>query len=163
MKTILIVDVQNVFIKPKIKGLPAAIRRHIDRNAYDHVLFSKFVNRKDSNFVKLLNWDKAYTSPDIDIAPKLADLSTARNTFTKTAYSAFKSPRLRTYLKKHRITQIDVCGVESDGCVLATEFEGFDLGYEIRVLNRLTKSTSTLDTATENIAKRNIDRQVKKR
>ena len=163
MKTILVVDVQNAFIKPKIKALPKRIREHIDETGYDHVLFTKFVNRKGSNFVKLLNWTKAFKAPDTDIVPELADLTSRDTTFVKSTYSAFKSDRLIDYLARHNIREIDVCGVEYDGCVLATAFEGFDLGYEIRVLNRIAKSTTTLEKATENIAKRNIDRQVKKR
>jgi len=163
MKTLLVVDVQNAFIKPKIKDLPKAIRRHIDAGGYDHVLFTKFVNRKGSNFVTLLGWDKAFRAPDTDIVPELADLASRDTTFVKSTYSAFKSERLIRYLRAHRIRTLDVCGVEFDGCVLATAFEGFDLGYEIRVLNRIARSTTTLEKATENITKRNIDRQVKKR
>lgn len=163
MRTILVVDVQNGFIKPSVKRLPQDIRNHIQANEYEHVLFSKFVNRKNSNFVKLLQWDKVFTTPDTDIASELVHLSVRENTFTKSTYSAFKSERLNRYLKRHSIKKIEVCGLEADGCVLATAFEGFDLGYEIIVLNSLVQSSTTLGEAATAIAKRNIDRKGKKR
>jgi nicotinamidase-related amidase len=163
MRTLLVVDVQNAFIKPKAKDLPERIRQRIQENPYDHLLFTQFINRKDSNFVKLLNWTKAFDPPDTDIVSALAPYTNDENVFEKSTYSAFKSAKLLEYLRTHGITLIEVCGIESDGCVLATAFEGFDLGYEMVVLRDLMRSTSTLNDATENIIKRNIDRQVKER
>ncbi len=162
MRTLLIIDVQKGFLKPSARRLPKKIAVHIEKQQYDHILFSKFVNKKGSNFVKLLRWHKVFKAPDTDIADELAHLSTRENTFIKSSYSAFKSERLLTYLKKFGISKIELCGLEADGCVLATAFEGFDLGYEVIVLNSLMQSTTTLNEAATNITKRNIDRNVKK-
>lgn len=161
MKALLVIDVQNGFIKEECKDLPKKIREHLLAEDYEHILFSKFVNTKDSNFVKLLDWTKLFGPPETDIVPELAEFARPECVFEKSTYSAFKSAALIAYLQEAGIEQLDMCGIESDGCVLATAYEGFDLGYEVIVLRELMRSTTSLNEATENIIKRNIDRSVK--
>lgn len=162
MKSALVViDMQNAFVKPEMKNLPKQIARYIQKNKFDFILFTQFVNKGDTNFVKKLNWKKAFTSPSIDIVPELRKYIQKDNVFEKDAYSAFKSKKFVSFLKKHKIGELQVCGVELDGCVLGTAFEAFDLGYNIKVLNKLSYSSGkNLNIPTFNIVKRNIDRHV---
>ena len=78
MKTALVViDVQNYFVNDKTKNLPDKIANFIENNKFDYVLFTQFINEKDSNFVRLLNWRKCFFSPDIDIYPTLTKFATS--------------------------------------------------------------------------------------
>lgn len=151
--TLVVIDVQNYFVNDKTKDLPAKIARFIEINKFDFVLFTQFVNRNNSNFVKLLNWKRCFSSPDIDIHPSLYRFVTAENTFRKTAYSIFKAIGFTEFLKKKSLTKLFLCGIDTDSCVLSSAYEAFDLGYEIKVLTDLSMSHSGKDF---NIAARKI-------
>jgi nicotinamidase-related amidase len=69
----------------------------------------------------------------------------ADTVFKKDTYSAFKSKQFRDFLKKNSITELTLCGLDTDACILATAYEGFDLGYTIHVLDKLTASHSGED------------------
>ena len=143
MKSALIViDVQNYFVNEETKGLPRKIANFIEKNKFDFVLFTQFVNKDDSNFVKLLDWKKCFSSPDIDIHKTLRRFTTSENTFKKTAYSIFKGEGFIDFLKKNNITKLFLCGIDTDSCVLASASDAFDLGYQVEVVKRLCQSHS---------------------
>ena len=85
------------------------------------------------------------TSPDTDICDNLFQFVQKNTIFQKDTYSAFKSKQFRDYLKKNSITELTLCGFDTDACILATAYEGFDLGYTIHILNELTASHSGED------------------
>lgn len=63
----MVIDIQNYFVNEKTKELPKQIAEYIDQNNFDFVLFTQFINQKDSNFIKLLNWEKCFSAQDIEI------------------------------------------------------------------------------------------------
>ncbi len=74
---LVVVDVQNYFINKHTKGLPEKIQKFIvkNRDDFDFVLFTKFVNDKKSNYFKLWGWKDCFSSPDIDIHPALIEFT----------------------------------------------------------------------------------------
>ena len=162
MKTLLVIDMQNGFIKSGNKKLPSLIAKYISKESYDEVIFTKFINHSQSPFVRLLGWKKLFTSPETDIVPELMPFVKSGSVFIKSTYSAFKSKKLLSFLKRKGIKRLDICGLEADGCVLGSAFEAFDLGFEVNVLRKLICSTAALNKATDGILKRNIDRQAHK-
>jgi len=142
---LVVIDVQNYFVNNKTKSLPTRIASFIRTSRFDYVLFTQFVNNENSNFVKLLNWRKCFSSPDIDIHPTLVKFTTQENTFKKTSYSIFKSDGFTDFLKKHNISKLFLCGIDTDSCVLASSYDAFDLGYEIKVIKKLCQSHSGED------------------
>lgn len=142
---LVVIDVQNYFVNDKTQELPEKIANYIEGNNFDFVLFTQFVNRKDSNFIKLLHWKKCFSAPDIDIDHRLKKFITKENLFTKTSYSIFKSSTFLKFLKKHNIKSILICGIDTDSCVLASAFDAFDLGYNVKVLKDLSDSHSGKD------------------
>jgi nicotinamidase-related amidase len=157
---LLVIDMQKGFVKDRTGKIPEKIRKHIKRSHYDAVVFTKFANHPSSNFVKRLGWHKLKTKGPQEIVEELAEFSTPKNTFVKSSYSAFKSKKLLSYLHRRRIKEVVVCGLELDGCVLASAFEAFDLGFAVRIIPGLTASSTSLNKASLNIVKRNIDRLV---
>jgi len=159
MKSALIViDVQNYFVNEHTKSIPEKIARFIDKNKFDFVLFTKFVNYKGSNYFKLLNWGKCLGSPDTDIYPTLEKFVSGSNLFEKASYSIFKSKDFADFLKRNSISKLYLCGIDIDACVLASAFDAFDLGYDVEVLTDLSLSHSgeRLDKAALEIIKKNL-------
>lgn len=139
---LVVIDVQNYFVNDKTKELPKKIANYIEQNNFDFILFTQFVNQKDSNFIKLLHWEKCFSGPDTNIDLKLKKFVTKDNLFKKTSYSIFKSPTFMKFLKNHNIKKLFLCGIDTDSCVLASAFDAFDLGYEVHVLKELSSSHS---------------------
>ena len=136
---LLVVDLQECFINDHTKEIPTKIKQYLvkNKNNFDFVAFTKFVNKPGSNFVKLLGWRECLAPKGCEIAKELLGFVNKKNTFEKQAYSAFKSKKLLSFIKKNKIRKIFICGLNTDACILATAFEGFDLGFETRVLKPL--------------------------
>ncbi len=159
-KALIVVDVQNYFVNDYTKSIPNKIANFIQSSKFDLVLFTKFVNYKNSNFFKLLNWRKCLCPPDTDIHPVLVKFINDNNLFKKASYSIFKSDKLVKSLKKSNINQIFLCGIDIDACVLSSAFEGFDLGYQVHILKDLSLSHSgkKLDSAAFEIINKNLEK-----
>jgi len=160
-KALVVIDVQNYFVNDKTKDLPNKIAAFIQKNKFDHVIFTQFVNNEKSNFVKLLGWRKSFSPPDTDIHPALSKFANPSNTFKKSAYSIFKAPRFLTFLKKHNISKLFLCGIDTDSCVLASAYDAFDLGYEVKVVKELCMSHSGQDF--DDAAKKIINKSIQKK
>jgi nicotinamidase-related amidase len=145
MKTALIVvDVQNNYIKEDFKDLPKKIVDYIEKEgkAYHFVLFTQFVNKRGSNFTKLLGTNESMFSPDIDIHTGLQKFITKDNLFSKCAFSAFKSEALAEFLKKNSVEKVTICGTDTECCVYATAMDAFDQGFgDVKVLIDLCGSS----------------------
>lgn len=141
---LVVIDVQNYFVNKNTQNLPKQIAGFIEsnKNKFDFVIFTRFVNKRDSNFVKCLKWEKCFALAETQIYAELARFTNKDNVFQKTSYSVFKSKKLVRFLKKNNIGKLFLCGIDIDACVLASAFDGFDLGYDITVLQKLSLSHS---------------------
>lgn len=59
----------------------------------------------------------------------------------KNAYDCFASPELIDYLEQRGITDLVVCGVFTDGCVLSSIASGFSKGYNFIIPRDLVETT----------------------
>lgn len=126
---LLVIDLQNIFINDHTSQLPNKIKEIIDNSKYDNVAFTKFVNFEDSIFVKKLNWRGCIQDEDKKIV-----IDTKNNKiFDKSIYSAVNK-ELIEYLNKNKITEIYLCGIDTECCVLKTAFDLFELKYNVYVL-----------------------------
>ncbi|MCX6761438.1 MAG: cysteine hydrolase [Candidatus Moranbacteria bacterium] len=139
-KALLIIDVQNYYINSYTEKLPLKIEKYIKQTNFDYILFAKFVNNKGSSFWNNLSWKKMCSSPDTDICKNLLPYTKKDTVFIKSTYSIFKSKSFLRYIKKNKIAELTLCGFDTDACVLASAYDGFDLGYKISVKNDLTAS-----------------------
>ena len=133
---LLIIDVQAAFSIPP--SLVADIEKYGRR--FRRRIFTKFVNRPGSLFRTHLGHDScAPGSPDtrLLIPPSAGDL-----VFTKASYG------LRPYhLRKMRalgIREVEVCGVDTDACVLGVMFSLFDAQIAPKLVRRLCWSSQNL-------------------
>lgn len=159
MKNILLViDMQKGFIKEK-KNFISKIKKHLDTFNYDDIIFTKFINKSESNFVKRLKWNGMTSEPSTDIVEELKEYAEF-HTIEKNTYSVLKSKQFVDYFKEQNKENIKfyICGVDTDACILATAFEFFDMGYNFEIIRDLiTSSNINLHFHTEEIIKRNIN------
>ena len=137
MKALLVVDLQKGFHPPQ--NLVKKIERVLPK--YDTIIFTQFIKKKNSLFQKRLKMKKEYQakSPESQFA---IDPPTSAVIIKKTGYG-FTHENLNV-LKKLGIKKIDICGVDTDMCVLAVCFDLWDEEIIPRVLPKLCSSDGKL-------------------
>lgn len=142
-EALFVIDVQKYFTNTEFtRGLPEKIRRYVEeqKEHYPLILFTTFVNTPDSSVYRFLGWKKCMGPPDTDIAPELQPVLQYGTVVSKNALSALKVPRVQELLEEYHIEEIDICGIDTDCCVLATAIDAFDEGYQVHLLRDLSMS-----------------------
>ncbi len=150
---LLVIDLQNAFINQNTEKVPSKIEETIASNQYDDVAFTRFVNYEDSLYIKKLNWRGCLSEEDKTIVINTKDYQV----FDKSIYSSV-TKELIEYIHKNQITEIHLCGINTDCCVLKTALDLFELGYNVYVLENLCGSTYGMERHNQaiDILKRNI-------
>lgn len=138
-KALIIVDLQNYFMDERTTHLVEGIKKAIESGEYDEVVFTRFINRPDSSFVRN-GWEGCMGSPETDIYPSLKPYLGDAAVFDKYGFSAFRAEGIHEYLKRKGITEVHLCGTDTDACVLASAYDGFELGYDVKVIEGLCAS-----------------------
>lgn len=147
MKTLIIVDLQAAFRIPP--QLVADIRKHAAH--YPCRVLTQFVNQEGSLFrrkLKLLGCSPGSPDTHLLLEPQDGDL-----VLEKDGYGLRADHILQ--LTTRGIKHADVCGIDTDACVLGVMFSLFDAGIDCTILPHLCWSSSGLDEE----AKRIIDSQ----
>ena len=131
---LLIIDVQNYFINKWTQNIPQNIVRLIEGGDFPVIAFTKFVNTPDSNFVRQFNYTACSKPPYTDIVNNLQPWIKKDNVFVKNTYSAFLDGRLLNFLKKNKITELTIAGIDTENCVLTNALAAFDYGFKIFVV-----------------------------
>jgi len=141
---LVIVDMQKGFINSRTKELPKKIRNHVDDSAsfYDKIIFTKFINYGNMNYINRLGYRGMTDSPDIDIVDELEQIELRSTVINKNTYSALKNEQLRKEVLESN-SKLYICGVDTDACILATAFEAFDLGIEFEILLNLVGTSAS--------------------
>jgi nicotinamidase-related amidase len=159
-EALLVIDVQNYFINDRTKNIPRKVSEYIANNhqLFDLIIFTNFVNTRQSPVFRFLHWEKSVRSPDTDIAPELEPALKFGIVFSKDVLSALRIPSVSSLLKEHMIKNLYVCGIDTDSCVLATAYDAFDKGYRVSLLENLSMSHGgkNLHEAAVTLFRRNI-------
>ncbi|WP_428559768.1 MAG: isochorismatase family protein [Solidesulfovibrio sp. DCME] len=141
---LVVIDLQMAMMNDHNQHLPARIRQHIEEHgeAYHTVAFTVFRNRSDSLFARWHGYAGCFGPPDTDLAPDLASLAGPENTFPKAGFSAFQNEDFERLLRQERITDVDLVGMDTDACIIATAFDAFALGIRPRVIPELCASSA---------------------
>ncbi len=134
---ILIIDVQNGFINEHTQNIPIlAEQKQLD---YDFVWVARLEYSKDSPFLTIR---KRTGFSDVTDPTELAFTPIpSANIIIKNGYSA-ATPELLDEFERHSITQVDLMGVDTDQCVLATALALFDKGITAHILANCCASTA---------------------
>ena len=144
-KALLLVDIQEIFLKPRNRYILANIQRLLKSVPYDLYFEALFWAPNNSIWSKQLNW----TSPKRDSKPEqmISKLLKTKKTvyFQKNTKSAFKGnfSILKT-LNKNKIKEVHIVGLDTNDCVLATAYEAFDFGFYTYVIEECVESSGGL-------------------
>lgn len=129
METLLIiVDVQRGFVTPATRDALAPIRA-LARSwpASAPVVMSRFHNQPGGSYETLLQWYKLRDEPDTDLVPDLDEVANRPGTLVvdKYGYTAF-TDGVRAMAAGNGVTDVVVCGLDTDTCVLKTVVDVFE-------------------------------------
>jgi len=157
MKAILVIDVQNGFMKASNAYLVRNINRLLAKHPFGAVFCTQFVNTNSTLFAQSLNWHAMQAPPATNIAITIPSNAVV---FQKSSYG-LTAQHLEQLLNLN-VSQIYLCGTDIDACVLAIAFQLFDAGIQPMFIIDCcdTSSTSlTLKESATSILKRSFGAQ----
>lgn len=112
---LLIVDVQRGFIRPQTEHIPAIVEQL--QTEYAAIAVSQFENHELSPHQRILNWHRFLPgSDDVDLA-----FSPAENAFVfKKPHYSCVSYELMRWINANGISEVHVCGIDTEVCVLTS-------------------------------------------
>lgn len=159
-KALIVIDLEKGFLTKYTKDLPLKIKNFIEREGgkYDLVIFTQYKNHPKSNFVKQFGYKRFTKKTEYNIVNELKDLVNKKNLFVKDTYSSFVDKKLPDTLKKNKISEVHLLGIDTENCVLTFARDAFDRGYKVVVLKNLCRShrSPKLHKAALEIIEKNI-------
>lgn len=143
-KALIVIDVQKFFLNSHTEKIVKEIQKYLRKNIsqYSAIYFTIFKNDPNGPLWQISEWRDCVGSPDTDICDEIKVFANSNNLFYKNILSAFKVPQIRNGLKELNVSEVYLCGFDTDCCVLATAYDLFDEGIKPIVLENLTWSTS---------------------
>jgi len=119
---LLIIDMQEGFRFAESEIiLPNLLK--LKKSFKEKIIFSKFVNDKNSLFEKQLNWTKFQNDGDKKL---FSELQASNNIqLEHNTYTVFNN-RLKEFIKENNITKVYLCGIYTDVCIIKTAMDLFD-------------------------------------
>lgn len=137
---LLVIDCQKAFINEFTEPYIEKIDGLIKSNKYKNVAFTKYINTEDSVFYTNLKYKKCLNEEDRKII-----INTEKyNIFEKMTYTALNH-ELKFYIEENKITEIYLCGFDTEACVLKTALDLFENNYNVKVLADYTMSNSGIE------------------
>ena len=142
---LLIIDLQKGF-NPTEKMVGGILKK---ARSYDTIIATKFVNGNPL-FKRVLKY------PDLTKEGlKLEELPKGTKIFKKTGYGL--SQPILNFLKRRGIKRVDVCGLETDACIVASMYNLWDAGIRPVLVKELSATPSRkFENAALVISKRNF-------
>jgi nicotinamidase-related amidase len=140
---LIIVDIQVGFINDFTHHIPKRVARLIQRDNYEPILFTRFINAIDGPYQRFLDWHSCDSEPEINIVPELEPWVKPDRVFSKRGLCGMPD-ELASYLREERIERVFLVGIDTDMCVLKLAMDFFDMGIEPIVLTDCCASTAGL-------------------
>jgi nicotinamidase-related amidase len=143
-RALVIVDLQRGFVVPETAPSVPTIVRFIDRarDQYAVVIATRFINRPGSLYETERDWHAMMSGDEVDVLPEIA--RSADLVITKHGLApdpeAFLLP-----LRERAVRTVDLCGFDTDQCVLATALLLWDAGFAPRLVAELCSSSGGPD------------------
>ncbi|WP_280406621.1 cysteine hydrolase family protein [Nocardia carnea] len=149
---LLVVDVQNGFVNefsehvvPVIVDLATQWSRTGRPTVY-----TRYWNYTDSPWERLIGWRALYGPPETDIVDELSGLVSepGSHTLDKRVYTALTSEGI-DLIEGLGVTDLVICGIATDACVLKSALDAFERGYTPWVVRDAVASNATRHRAAE--------------
>ena len=129
MDLLLVIDLQNGFINENTISSIEEIKKLVNSDKYDRVLFTRFINDENNPTFKKLNYRGC-----IDDQSKEICIDINKNkVLDKKTYSAYNQ-ELIDYINDNNIESIYLCGIDIECCVLVTALNLFENDYNVFIL-----------------------------
>ena len=156
---LLIIDMQEGFRNAKSEIiLPNLLK--LKNSFKGKIVFSKFVNTKNSLFEKQLNWTKFQNNEDKKL---FSELQTSNNIELEHDTYTVLNKKLKEFIIKNKITKIYLCGIYTDVCIIKTAMDLFDNNIKTFViedacnsLHRKISHDSAIDSLKHILGKKQI-------
>ena len=125
---LVVVDVQNGFITEHSQPVIPVITDLVQRwqAAQGDIIFSRYLNYPGSPFERLIGWTKMTNAPETDIVTEFAPYISPRTPIIdKYIYTLF-TPEGTYLVDEHGWTDLYICGIDTDICVLKTAVDAFE-------------------------------------
>lgn len=122
---LLLIDVQNGFVSDYSQRCLPHIFDAVERYDFGLVLATQFINVEDSQFRRLMNWNKLQSKHDIALLPPVEN--NADYIIKKSTYGA--GDRIAELLRQHDVSTVVIMGIDTVLCVLQNAAQLFDLGF----------------------------------
>jgi nicotinamidase-related amidase len=161
MNALIVIDMQEGFRSKESEFILPTIQTLIERfNGL--IIFTKFVNLKNSLFEKLLGWTKFQTEKDQKIFRELLNIKKTTRIIEHKGYTVLNN-KLKKLLLDNNIQKVYLCGIYTNICVMKTAMDLFDSGFETFVvedacasLNGKQKHDFAIDTLKHILGKEHI-------
>jgi nicotinamidase-related amidase len=134
---LMVVDVQNGFVTAASAHVVPIITNLVRRwqDADGDVIFTRYYNYSGSPFERLIGWYGLHASPDTELVDDLIPFThdPHAHVIDKKVYTAFTDDG-RQLVEEQGFTDLFICGIATDGCILKTTLDAFELGYTPWVL-----------------------------
>jgi nicotinamidase-related amidase len=127
---LVVVDVQNGFVRDTSRHVVPVIADLLDRwqAAGLDVVFTRYFNAPGSKFERLFGWTGLQGPPETDLVPELTvQAQRATAIVDKHTYSLF-TPQGHELVRRHGWTDLYICGIATESCVLKTAVDAFEQG-----------------------------------
>ncbi len=143
-KVLFVIDAQKLFESKKTKEIARRINNYVkkNKNKYSFIVFTVFKNDHQSSLYKIFRYKKGMKKEEARLLPEITENIDASKVIHRNTYSLLKIPKIRNKLNKNNIKQVDLCGFDTDCCILATAFDLFEAGFKTVVLQDICFSIS---------------------
>jgi nicotinamidase-related amidase len=149
---LLVVDVQNGFVNEfSAHAVPVIVDLATRWAQADRpTVYTRYWNYTGSPWERLIGWKALYGPPETDIVEELEVLVEAPGShlLDKTVYTALTAEG-RDLLRSLDVTDLVICGIATDACVLKTALDAFEFGYTPWVVRDAVASNATRHRASE--------------
>lgn len=136
---LIVVDIQEGFLTSETRPVLPAILEHLAmaRGRYQVVIATRFLNRPASLYETERDWCEMTEGPETELVPDVAD----RVDLIIPKHGLAPVPgELLPELRRRDIRRVELCGFDTDQCVLATALLLWDGGIAPRVIATLCAS-----------------------
>jgi nicotinamidase-related amidase len=139
-QVLIVVDVQEGFVTPETTATVPLVAAHVRerRGHYAGVLATRFINEPGSLYETERDWHELMPGPTTRLLPAVEDHADV--VLTKHGLAPHHDELLAA-LRRLEVDRVELCGFDTDQCVLATALQLWDCGIAPRVLAPLCSSS----------------------
>ena len=130
MKILIVIDMQKGFMTNKnYENLNFKVENLITSSNYDKVIYTKFINKKNSLYETKIKWTGLQDKESQEFSINVPENATI---FTKYGYGL--TSRQLNQIKRLGVDSVDICGLQTTCCVYAISLQLFDIGIYPNIL-----------------------------